>query len=431
MTSRPAIVPLALLLLGLGACANPTPSPPTAPTLPSASSVTISGLPPAFTIGQSVQLRASVALPDGTQLDATSKVIWQSSDPNVATVSSTGLLAAGGPGDTEVTATFEQLRGTAHVMVSTPLPTPVRNDISGVVHETEPTEGVPVAGATVGIHFVGCPACPHDNQTTTTDSSGGFTLPGIDTAGFTLVVTKPGYETTSYGIVMLPRDQHPRIALPRLPAPSARLNVTIDSNGSTVALSDVSDVLFDMSRSTGSGLRYDVAFGDGASASTSTPRARHVYVRRWTFADPPPTQRFVDYPVRATVTDVFGRSAIVTQTVRVTSLSAHSGHASWSTEASFGLFHERFIRILSQDGRTVSGDSWYPYTTKLTGTLSVGGNIHLVLQDENGSTTLDGPVIIKDEFRAACCTQDRHMLLRVRGGPDDGRTLDLRYYEPY
>jgi hypothetical protein len=165
-------------------------------------------------MGQSVQLTASATLPDGTHLNATSQVTWHSSAAAVVTVSATGLLTVVAPGEADVTATLQSVRGVVHVVVLKPAPPPIPTyDITGVVHESAPTENVTLAGATVGIHFAGCPTCPHDNQETTTDVTGHFTLPGIDTPGFWLVVSKPGYDTTDYYIAQLPRDQHPDIGV--------------------------------------------------------------------------------------------------------------------------------------------------------------------------------------------------------------------------
>jgi hypothetical protein len=204
------------LVLGVTACDHspvPTPAAP-APVSPAVASVTIDGVPASLTVGQSVQLTASVTLSDGTRSDATTQVAWQSSDVAVATVSSAGLLAIAAPGDADVTATLQAVQGRAHLSVPRP-PIPPRTgfDISGVVHESPPTEGIALSGATVGIHFAGCPSCPHDNETTTTGADGRFTLPGIDRPGFALIVSKPGYETTQFGVVELPRDQHPDIGL--------------------------------------------------------------------------------------------------------------------------------------------------------------------------------------------------------------------------
>jgi len=203
------------LVFGLVACDTTTPTPPTAPTstLPAVATVAITGLPTTLTVGQSVQLTASATLPDGTRLNATGQVTWQSSATAVASVSSAGLLTILAPGEADVTATLQSVHGTVHVVVSKPPPTPVTYDITGVVHESAPTENVMLAGATVGIHLAGCPTCTHEGQETTTDVTGHFTLPGIDTPGFSLVVSKPGYDTTDYYIAQLPRDQHPDIGV--------------------------------------------------------------------------------------------------------------------------------------------------------------------------------------------------------------------------
>ena len=170
-------------------------------------------MPSAFAIGQTVQLKASASLPDGTHLDATGQVTWQSSALAVVTVSAAGLLTVVAPGEADVIATLQTVRSVGHVVVLKPVPPAPSYDISGVVHESAPTENVMVAGATVGIHFAGCPSRPNDNQSTTTDDSGRFELTGIGAAGFALVVSKPGYDSTSYRIAQLPRDQHSSIGL--------------------------------------------------------------------------------------------------------------------------------------------------------------------------------------------------------------------------
>jgi hypothetical protein len=203
------------LTLTQAACGSGKPPSPAAPTStqPTVTVLTISGLPPSFAVGQSVQLTASGTLSDGTQLDETLKVNWQSSESTVVTVSTTGLLTVMGLGDADVVATLQGVRGSAHVSVLKPVPAAPRYDISGNVHESAPTANVALAGATVGIHFVGCPSCPHDNQTVTTDATGRFTFAAIETAGFSLVVSKSGYETTFFNIAQLPRDQHPDIGV--------------------------------------------------------------------------------------------------------------------------------------------------------------------------------------------------------------------------
>jgi hypothetical protein len=172
--------------------------------------VTISGVPVAPTVGQSVQLSATATLPDGSRLHATTQAAWQSSAAGIANVTATGLLTIVTAGEVDVSATLQGVRGTAHLSIG-----PVKRgfDISGVVHESAPTENVLLPGATVGIHFAGCPTCPHEGQETIADDQGRFTLPGIETAGFTLWARRPGYDPMPFNIAMLPRDQHPSIGL--------------------------------------------------------------------------------------------------------------------------------------------------------------------------------------------------------------------------
>ncbi len=204
-----------ILLLALSACDTeiqpapmaPTPQPPVSPP----ASISISGVPPSPRVGESAQLTARITRQDGTTLDGTTQVAWLSSDVTVASISTAGLLTIATPGETDITATLQWIRAAAHVTVARP--GPVLYDLDGIVHETAPTADVVVAGATVGIHYVGCPTCPHDNESTITDASGRFRLPGIASPGFSLVVTKPGYDVVSYGIVDLPRDQHASIGI--------------------------------------------------------------------------------------------------------------------------------------------------------------------------------------------------------------------------
>jgi hypothetical protein len=172
--------------------------------------VTISGVPVAPAVGQSAQLTATVTLPDGTRLNATSQATWQSSAVGIATVTSSGLLSIVAPGEADVNATLEGVRGSAHLSIAA---AKRGFDISGVVRESAPTENVLLSGATVGIHFAGCPTCPQEGPEATTDDQGRFTLTGIETAGFTLWARKPGYDPTPFNIAMLPRDQRPDISI--------------------------------------------------------------------------------------------------------------------------------------------------------------------------------------------------------------------------
>jgi hypothetical protein len=181
------------------ACSASTPATP-APTLvqTAISALTINNLPRSLRIGESVELTASVTLPNGTTKLADG-VAWRSSNPAVATVSPTGVLSAVGSGGVDIVASaFEQ-------EVSARLQVPFV--ITGIVHESAPTEEVRLPGARIEI--VGSPAT---GQSLTADAEGRFVIE-VEQPGFALHVSRDGYEPASFSVASLPRDQRPSIGL--------------------------------------------------------------------------------------------------------------------------------------------------------------------------------------------------------------------------
>ena len=179
---------------------------------PSVTELTISGLPPALKVGQTAQLTASVTLSDGAKKDATSGVTWQSTEPTVATVSSTGLLTTTGAGEALLTATLQGVKGTAKLLVSKLAPPLTPYEISGVVHESAPTENVLLPDAVVQV--VGGKL---DGQQVSTNATGAFTLPAVTEAGFSVRVKRAGYETLRVPIDTLPHHLTHSIGLLPLP----------------------------------------------------------------------------------------------------------------------------------------------------------------------------------------------------------------------
>lgn len=106
---------VALLVLVAG-CSN-TPAPPTAPTQPpttptTVTSVTVTG--PGCTggtcsgqVGGSVQLTATAALSDNTTQNVSAQSQWNSTNANIATVSTAGLVTFRGAGVADVTAVYQ------------------------------------------------------------------------------------------------------------------------------------------------------------------------------------------------------------------------------------------------------------------------------------------------------------------------------------
>lgn len=72
--------------------------------------------------GTTTQLTATAIFSDNTKTDITSQVTWESANSNIATVSSSGLVAAKLKGQTvTVTATYKGLQSTATVNVTNAL----------------------------------------------------------------------------------------------------------------------------------------------------------------------------------------------------------------------------------------------------------------------------------------------------------------------
>jgi hypothetical protein len=151
-----------------------------------------------LSVGDSVQLIPSVTLAAGvTKLSG--DAVWTSSDEKVATVSSSGLLTVVGNGGADVVATAYEHRASVHVRVPF--------TITGVVHEGIPTEQVPVSGAKVEIQ-----GGVDSGAVAVTDNEGRFTFE-VESVGFTLAVSRVGYDSVMATIAELPRDIRPSIGM--------------------------------------------------------------------------------------------------------------------------------------------------------------------------------------------------------------------------
>lgn len=128
--SRTVIVALFLAVLAAGCSSDkssptaptaiapappPTPVAPVAPAAPTISSVTVTGASSFTEAGARSQLTARVTLSDGTSDDRTNTATWRSDNTSVATVSSQGLVTIVASGDTSITATVSDVRGSLGV----------------------------------------------------------------------------------------------------------------------------------------------------------------------------------------------------------------------------------------------------------------------------------------------------------------------------
>ncbi|MDP2054595.1 MAG: Ig-like domain-containing protein [Acidobacteriota bacterium] len=113
-----------LSLFGLSACGGATPAgTPLSPSpVPAASvtSVVVTGETTLVAISQTTQLRAVAALSNATTQDVTAQATWTSSNPGVATVSSSGLVTVMGFGGVEIRASHAGSSGGIGLSVAPP-----------------------------------------------------------------------------------------------------------------------------------------------------------------------------------------------------------------------------------------------------------------------------------------------------------------------
>lgn len=172
--------------------------------------------------------------------------------------------------------------------------------------------------------------------------------------------------------------------------PTAAMTVRITGSTLVVAIQDLSAVVFDVSASTGTGLSYRIAYGDGAidtNPLTFPDRGTtfsHVYHASGTFA------------VQLTVTDQQQRQAIANTSVTAMSLTGTWGNV--IRNPTNGLTESRFLRLVQGSAQggyaTLTGSYTHPQgnSEPLSGIVDDSGSIrNLALT--SGTITFDGNVL--------------------------------------
>jgi hypothetical protein len=306
----------------VAACGSST-MPPTAPSpkVPTVNALTVAGMPAVLAVGQTVQLTASVTLPNGGQKQ-TVDVTWQSSNPEVATVSSSGAVTATGFGVADILARAYGQSATAHAFAPAP--------------------------------------------------------------------------------------------------PQIKLTTIIDRWGSTLGLCDATNITFNLSASIGTGPRYDIAYGDGAVSSEGL--SRHVYgckgaaVYRWATPD--------TYVIRATVTDVLGRTDTATSSIAVIPFTGIADDI-WYNYAPKPTVEVRYLRFDPGSVRHITGQYYHPSpygVSNLNGTISGDNDVDMVLV--GGGIRMTGSITVNPGY-------DSHMDLTFAGGSANGLTLVFAPYSLY
>jgi uncharacterized protein YjdB len=107
------VIALALIVVGPGFLTTACGSSATAPS--AVSTVTVTGAAPA--VGASSQYAAVANLSNGTTENVTTTATWTSSNPDIATVSASGVVTAMAEGTVAISATFDSVTGSAQAAV--------------------------------------------------------------------------------------------------------------------------------------------------------------------------------------------------------------------------------------------------------------------------------------------------------------------------
>jgi hypothetical protein len=159
-------------------------------------SITIRPAAPSMAPGTTLQLTAVGKYSNNAQLDLSDRVAWDSADPNIATVNSTGLASStAGAGSTTITATLEGISGTT-VLTSSPLVsialTPADRTIAA---------GTTVQFAAVGTLLDGATQNIISYVTWTSSNAGAATISGSGLASTTPSSTGSTTITATFGAI--------------------------------------------------------------------------------------------------------------------------------------------------------------------------------------------------------------------------------------
>ena len=136
-------------------------------------------------VGATAQFTATANLSNGTTQTVTSQAAWSSSNLSVAAVTAAGVVAGVGPGNADITATYQGVSGTSHISV-----VPLVFTIGGLV--TDGTSGGVLPGINVQVVDV-----DGSTRSTRTDAGGNYSIGGIPPGRATLTFSGTSYETAT------------------------------------------------------------------------------------------------------------------------------------------------------------------------------------------------------------------------------------------
>jgi hypothetical protein len=186
---------------------DPTPAPPAPPAAVTALTVANSGP----TAEATYQMTATALYADGSTTDVTSTAAWATSDAQVATVSSSGLVTGRASGTVEVSATYQGVSGARQIDIV--IAPPITFTLSGTVREVAPGNQ-PIVGAIVRML---------DGRTppVSTDTTGAFRFTAQPAGRRLIEITMPGFEVWNSDTTITDRDVSITVALYPVPPSDA------------------------------------------------------------------------------------------------------------------------------------------------------------------------------------------------------------------
>src|SRR5579864_5844586 len=162
------------------ACGSSNSSAPSTPS-PSVTSIAVTGSAP--TVGLTSQFSATATLSNGTTQTVTSQAAWQTSNATIATVNNAGVVTGVGPGDVDITATYQAVAGRTRITV-----VQATFAITGVL--TDATSGGILPNINLQVT-----SGPSTGLSTKTDASGAYALNGVLAGVATVTASAVSYVT--------------------------------------------------------------------------------------------------------------------------------------------------------------------------------------------------------------------------------------------
>lgn len=245
---RQGVVLAVALLISVTVCAcgssnSSTPTTPTTPSTPATvTSVAVSGQTP--NVGLTAQFTSTATFSNGTTQNVTSQAAWQTSNTAIATVNNAGVVTAVGPGEVDITATYQSVAGRARITVAL-----ATFAITGVV--TDATSGGVLPNINLQIT-----SGASNGLTAKTDGGGAYTLNGVLAGATTISASAVGYVTQAKTVTVVSGNTTLDFVLVRVPGCAYTLTVTSQNVPAE-----------------GGNFSFNATSGDACSwtASTSTP----------------------------------------------------------------------------------------------------------------------------------------------------------------